>query len=197
MLALLAANGLPLVGVFIFHWEVFPLLLLFWSENVIVGFFNALKMICAAPDQGFQRGLKVFFVPFFCFHYGMFTFVHGVFVVALFGGGIRAGSSLPSAETFISAVRENQLSWAVLGLLASHALSFTHNYVINGEFRRSTVEGLMLQPYGRIAVLHLTVLFGGFLVLALKSPAIGLALLVVLKTSLDLAAHLRERAKFA
>jgi 4-hydroxybenzoyl-CoA reductase subunit beta len=48
-LALIAANLVPLAGVFLFGWEVFPLLLLFWFENVIIGFFNALKMLFATP----------------------------------------------------------------------------------------------------------------------------------------------------
>jgi hypothetical protein len=56
---------------------------------------------------------------------------------------------------------------------------------------------LMSQPYGRIVVLHLTIMGGGFLMMALGSPTVGLVLLVVLKIGLDLSAHLRERRKFA
>jgi hypothetical protein len=193
-LALIAANLVPLAGVFLFGWKVFPLLLLFWFENVIIGFFNALKMLFAAPDQKFQWAAKLFIVPFFCFHYGMFTFVHGVFVVALFGGGMNRG--FPSPATFLNEMFEQKLVWAVLGLFVSHGISFAHNYLIGGEFRRAGVQSLMTQPYGRIVVLHLTILLGGFLMMALKSPALGLVLLVVLKVLLDLRAHLAERAKF-
>jgi hypothetical protein len=49
VIALLLANLVPVFGVLFFHWEVFPLMFLFWSENVIVGAFNVLKMLCAAP----------------------------------------------------------------------------------------------------------------------------------------------------
>lgn len=195
VLALIAANLIPLAGVFMFGWEVFPLLLLFWFENVIIGCFNALKMLFAAPDQKLQWAAKLFIVPFFCFHYGMFTFVHGIFVVALFGGGMKRG--FPSPATFLNEMLEQKLVWAVLGLFVSHGISFAHNYLIGGEFRRAGVQTLMTQPYGRIVVLHLTILLGGFLMIALKSPTFGLALLVVLKILLDLRAHLTERAKFA
>lgn len=197
VLALIAANIFPLIGVFVFHWEVFPLLLLFWSENVVVGLLNALKMICAAPSSGLQWGLKLFLVPFFCFHYGMFTFVHGVFVVVLFGGGLRDRMGFPNLQTFLEVIREHQLTWAVLALFASHGISFAHNFIVRGEFRRTSAPVLMMQPYGRIIVLHLTVLFGGFLVMILKSPALGLALLIILKVMLDLTAHLKERAKLS
>lgn len=195
VLALIAANLVPLAGVFLFGWEVFPLLLLFWFENVIIGFFNAAKMICASPDQKPQWAAKLFIVPFFCFHYGIFTFVHGVFVVAMFGGGKSHG--FPGPAMFISSMIELKLLWAVLGLFISHGISFAHNFLIGGEYRRTGIPALMAQPYGRIVVLHLTILLGGFLMMALKSPTIGLVLLVVLKILLDLRAHLAERAKFA
>lgn len=65
VVALLLANAVPLAGVFVWRWEVFPLLLLFWFENVIIGVFNALKMLVSAPAQPVARGLKLFLVPFF------------------------------------------------------------------------------------------------------------------------------------
>jgi hypothetical protein len=85
----------------------------------------------------------------------------------------------------------------VLGLWVSHGISFIHNYLIGGEFRRTKLSTLMSQPYGRIVVLHLTILIGGALMMALNSPTVGLVLLVLLKIALDLRAHLKERAKFA
>lgn len=197
VLALIAANVFPLIGVFLFGWEVFPLLLLFWCENVIVGIFNALKMLFSSPDNAMGWAAKLFVIPFFCFHYGMFTFIHGVFVVGLFGGYFRAGSPFPGPDVLLGLVQKNHLTWAVVGLFVSHAVSFVHNYLGRGEYRRADFKILMAQPYGRIVLLHLTILGGGFLMMALKSPSIGLALLVVLKIILDLRAHLRERAKFA
>jgi len=225
VLALIAANVFPLLGVFLFHWEVFPLLLLFWCENVIVGFFNVLKFLFAMPGEGrawripVEVGsgvttrkidivatrekplkllkVKLLLVVFFCVHYGMFTFIHGVFVVGLFGGYFRAGTPFPGPDVMLDLVNKNHLTWAVLGLFASHAVSFAYNYLGHGEYRRADLKLLMAQPYGRIAVLHLTILGGGFLMAALRSPVVGLALLVVLKIILDLRAHLRERAKFA
>jgi hypothetical protein len=38
--AIIAANQLPLLGVLFWGWSVFALLLLFWPENVIIGFFQ-------------------------------------------------------------------------------------------------------------------------------------------------------------
>jgi len=56
---------------------------------------------------------------------------------------------------------------------------------------------LMVQPYGRIVVLHLTILGGAFLATALGETAVVLALLVVLKVIVDLRAHWRQHAPAA
>src|SRR5437764_13367701 len=50
----------------------------------------------------------------------------------------------------------------------------------------------MTRPYGRVMVLHVVILGGGFLVQALGAPVAAIAMLVVLKTGLDLVGHLRE-----
>jgi len=121
--------------------------------------------------------------------------VHGVFVLAMFGGGGPTG--FPTPDVFWTAIREYHLQWAVLGLAASHGFSFVHNFLMNGEYRRLTPPLLMVQPYGRIVVLHIAILVGGGLMMLLGSPKIGLLILVILKTGLDLAAHLRERVKFS
>ena len=47
----LFAGLVPVFGVFWFHWEVFPLMFLFWSENVLIGLFNVLKMLTASPEM--------------------------------------------------------------------------------------------------------------------------------------------------
>ena len=198
VIALVLANLVPLAGVFVFGWEVFPVLFLFWMENVVVGIFNVLKMLLVSPRDPIQWVIKLFLIPFFCFHYGMFTLVHGVFVIALFGGGLKGQSGLfPSVDKLCQIVTQNHLEWAFLGLALSHGVSFVHNYLWLGEYRQSKLQSLMAQPYGRVMVLHVTILGGGFLMMALHSPAAGLAVLVLLKTTIDLAAHLRERAKFA
>jgi hypothetical protein len=187
---LVAANGVPLYGVVALGWSVFAVLLLFWVENVIVGLLNVARMLCASPDDPLQWGAKLLFVPFFCFHYGMFTAVHGTFVFSLFGNVKMSG--LFPVGTWIATIGEQGLWLAVGVLAASHLFSFFWNYLARGEFRSASVSALMGKPYGRVVVLHLTILFGGFGVQALGSPVWALLLLVGLKTAIDLHAHLKE-----
>jgi hypothetical protein len=79
VIVLVLANLIPLGGVLFFGWQVFPIMFLFWLENVVVGAFNVVKMILAR-GPGSHVGVKLFLVPFFTVHYGIFTLVHGVFV---------------------------------------------------------------------------------------------------------------------
>jgi uncharacterized protein DUF6498 len=190
---LLATNLIPLVGIALHNWTVFQVLLLYWCENVVVGGFNVLRMLTAQPKSEVTWAGKLFLIPFFCFHYGMFTFVHGIFVVALFGGTKIVGFP---GTTLLNAVRGAGLTVPIAALVASHGFSFFHNYLGGGEYQRAFLPQLMFRPYGRIVVLHLTVLLGGFLVMGLGAPVAAIVLLVALKTAIDLGAHLKERVKF-
>jgi hypothetical protein len=197
VIALVLANLIPIYGVLALGWEVFPIMLLFWLENVVIGGLNALKMLLSEPqDPGKWLG-KLFLVPFFCFHYGMFTAIHGVFVLGFFGKQFRQGASFPSVGDVLGFISELHLGYAVLALVASHAFSFGYNYLWRGEFRTSSLQSLMQQPYGRVVVLHLAIIGGGFLIMALKSPTAGLVLLVVLKIALDVRSHLKEHRRAA
>jgi hypothetical protein len=192
---LLAANLVPLAGVLFWGWDVFALLLLFWLENVVIGALNVLKMLLADPaDMALWAG-KAFMAPFFCFHYGMFTAIHGTFVFALFGGKKYDAPGIDVVEPALRAAGELGL-WLPLGaLVASHAFSFLWNYLYRGEFRRAKLAELMARPYGRVVVLHLTILFGGFGAMALGSPLWALLLLIGLKIGLDVKAHVKEHSR--
>jgi len=186
---LVAANLVPLYGVVFLRWQVFPLMVLFWLENVIIGFFTVLKMVVADPAPGAGCLVKPFLIGFFMFHYGGFASGHLVFVLTLFGGFWQKGLADGAA---VRTVADLQIGWAVLALVLSHAISFGLNYMGKGEYKTANVGALMFQPYGRVVVLHLSLLAGGFVIVLLDSPVFAVALLVVLKILLDVTAHVRE-----
>lgn len=140
-------------------------------------------------------GLGAFFVV----HYGIFWVVHGVFVFALplfalrgqFGGGpfgvggngFANWSLQTSPATFLLAVGS---------MVVSHGVSLMANFLRGGEYRTVSPDRQMMRPYGRVMVLHMTIVFGAFLVASLGSPLPALVLLVALKTVFDLGAHIRE-----
>ena len=150
-----------------------------------------------------NHGSKLFFIPFFTFHYGMFCLVHGVFVFVLLGGSAGNGGLMrggPAPDEFGSLFRgalDAGGILAALALVASHLFSFFHNYLGKGEFRRTAVPLLMAAPYGRVVVLHIAILFGAFATVMLGSPLFLLLLLIAGKTVLDLKLHRRAHRKLS
>jgi hypothetical protein len=193
---LVFANLVPLYGVLAWGWEVFPLLVLFWAENVIVGLLNVARMLAVDPADPLLWGAKLFLVPFFCVHYGMFTAGHGVFVLSgMFGGQGYKVQGLNPLGAALDAFRDFGLWLPAAILAASHLFSFLWNYLYRGEFRRAELKALMHKPYTRVILLHVTIIFGGMAAMALGSPVWALVLLVALKTLIDVVAHLREHRK--
>lgn len=223
---LIAANALPLFGVLFLGWDTFSIVALYWSENVIIGAINVLKMITCKPDLAaiyafkFNKGgrtdgeladkyastarsalvgnqlSKFFLIPFFIVHYGLFCLVHGVFIFVLFGhesfgnfGPLGPLTDLPQVFS------QERMWWCVFALAASHLWSFFVNYLGRGEYRRTVVIVQMFQPYARIIVLHVAIIIGAFVSMALGSNVGILMILIVGKTLIDLSLHLRERLK--
>lgn len=210
--ALVAVNLFPLVGVAYLGWSTSDLMLLYWFENGVVGFYAGLKMLLTSGPDGELRGPggllgKLFLTGFFALHYGAFWSVHGFFVVTLFGpGGVLAGPTDPFLGSAVLdgpagffggglAIAVRYLSGGLLltaaGLVVSHGISFVGNVLQRGEDLQTAPNVLMARPYGRVVVLHLTLILGAFLIMALGEPLAALALFVLLKTGVDLGVHLR------
>jgi hypothetical protein len=192
--ALIAANIYPVIGVIFLHWQTFPLLLFFWTENMVIGFYTVLKMLTASSENA-KPAAKVFMIPFFCMHYGIFTLVHGIFVIAIFGSGFADSASMEFGDVWQQVIY-NGLLWGTLVLMVSHGVSFFQNYIGKNEYRQVALQTLMSQPYGRVVILHVTIIIGGFLSMALGSPVAALLFLIVLKVTLDITTHLREHRKY-
>jgi hypothetical protein len=195
-ISLIVVNALPLIGVLLWNWRIGAVMILFWLENIVIGIFNIVRMLTVAFYKSEYRLPTLFLVPFFTVHYGIFCAVHGVFVFLLFGGDLQSsgwGNSNISVHTLSSFFRLAGMHTAILGLLVSHAISFIWNFLGRQEFRDTSPDELMKQPYSRIVLLQITILAGGFLVMASGNRLIPLLILVLLKISLDLRSHFIER----
>lgn len=179
-------------------------MVLYWSENLIIGFYNLLKML-------FVGGLHaVFPALFFLLHYGGFCAVHGFFIVGLLLEQPPPMGDDPSWPLFLVffqllfQVLEQVLAqappeWIVafIGLVISHGYSFISNFLLGDERGQASARSLMAAPYRRIVILHVAIIAGGFAVMALGQPLPLLIVLVALKLALDIALHRRERQRNA
>ncbi len=184
--ALVLANLLPLGAVLAGWWTVYEVVLLFWAENVVLGLIQVLRMVSIGVLT--RSVAPVALSVFFTLHYGLFTLVHGKFVVGILGP--EPGADLDTGVALLLAPAG--LLWPLLGLVASHLVSFAVNFLGNGEWRGFDIGKMMGAPYVRVVQLHLLILGGGALVVALGEPVAMLVLLVMLKIVVDLRAHWRE-----
>jgi len=181
---LLAANVVPLAGVLLLNWNVGEIMLLFWLESAIVGFFNILKMFRIAGP------VALFYSLFFVGHFGAFMAVHLMFVFSLFIEEEGASASLQEVALFFS-----NLWVAILALFISHGFSFVENFLRKREYETTDIKTQMHKPYSRIITMHVMLIVGGFLILALDAPILALSLLIILKMAADATAHVKEHKK--
>ena len=210
-ITLLLANLVPIIGVLFFDWDVFHIMLLYWSESAIIGFYTICKIITAGvykkeftiskpkgqPAMPTIKGigaiaLYFFMSVFFTVHYGGFMFGHLFFIVAIFGpeGPFSVAGDFISWSLLIDTLK---FVWiGVIALFISHGISFYKNYINGKEFTKANPQQLMGIPYIRIVAMHITLIIGGGLIMVFGIPAIGLVLLIILKVIFDTKAHLKE-----
>lgn len=199
--SLAGANLLLLIGAVQWGWRPLDLLLLYWLENGVIAAFNVPKVLLAVKHSddtasfddvsfdwdGVKLLLHVFLTCFsFLLVYGFFWIANGLIVLLLALLVIGSGWTV-SVSPFV----------IILGLgslLASHVVSFVANYLFGEEYRNVTPRGQMEHLYGRVAVLYVTIVLG-VAIETVGSPVGLIALLVVLKTGLDVRPHLRDRSK--
>jgi hypothetical protein len=175
---------------------------LYWSENLIIGFYNLLKMLVVG-------GLRAIFPAlFFLLHYGGFCAVHGLFIVSLLLEQPASMGEDPPWPLFLvflqllldvveQVLAQAPPEWLVafVGLLISHGYSFVSNFLLGGEREQASTRDLMSAPYKRIVILHVAIIAGGFAVAALGQPLVLLIVLIALKLVLDIALHRQERRR--
>lgn len=195
LILLVAANLLPLVGVFLWDWDVFFLLLLFWCENVIIGLFGIARLVVAANNDEIREGL---FLPlFFLVHYGGFMFAHFMVLFAMYSSSVEELGTQAQPEDYYRLVLE-QLNWmAVAALFISHGWSFIENYMGRREHERLSPMQAMGLPYKRMVITHVALLAGGFFLIEKGQPLAGLVILILLKIAMDITFHRREHGQLS
>lgn len=208
-LVLIVSNIIPIYGVFYQSWDAFWIVLLYWSENLIIGFYNVLRIIFVKASTPAENVSKLFMIPFFIVHYGGFCAGHGFFIMMMFKrdpGNLFEDISAPGffvfIEMLISVVRKileilpDNMLLAFFTLFLSHGFSFVYNFIIKGEYMNVKAKDLMSQPYIRIGVLHIAIIAGAFPVMYFGSPVYLLVVLILIKIIIDLYLHNKEHKKF-
>lgn len=180
-------NAIPLIGVLFWQWSPFAVVFLYWLENVAIGGRTVLSILTLTGIRGSSIGAGVAAATFFLLHYGIFCLVHGLFVVALFGDvDAQNATGLFSLTDVTSNLlsAQNNLAIGFASIVLWQIAEFLF-FLIRSRAPDQSVSGLMKAPYLRIGILHVTILFGGFVMMLLGWPPIGVLFLVVFKTWYD------------
>ncbi|MFX3657707.1 MAG: DUF6498-containing protein [bacterium] len=181
-LALIIANLVPIAGALFLGWRLGDVMVLYWAESAVIGLFNVCKMAVIGRWLALPAG------AFFIGHFGAFMAVHFLFLYGLFIDGPQTTSD-PDLATV---ARLFGALWpALAALFLSHAYSFFANFLGRREYVGRTLQQQMGEPYARIVLMHLTLIFGGMLVMVIGEPAPVLIGVIALKTIVDLRAHRR------
>lgn len=196
LLFVLAINAVPLVGVKYYDWSALTVVALYWAENLLVAAFTCARIALhrvLTHKRGHWRtgqlGTKVNDKPSGQGLFGeyatmafIFTLAHGIFV----GGFIAIASQNHGDEPFW-ALSWEQLRGGVTWMVAVMTLEF----VIDAATMRSRsfawIKAYVRQRMGRVLVMHLTIIFGMWGMIATQSPFAVLYVLIALKTLWDLA----------
>ena len=196
--AILAVDLFPIWAVLTLGWGAAPLVFLYWLENVIIGAVTLAKMIATSAKEHIIGVLGILFIgPFFVFHYGMFCFVHGIFVSAFANMDSSSAVGFPSP---VGLIHEALLSGAsmptfVLAIIAVQIFLFVQDYILRGEYRETSVEKEMMKPYGRVIVLHIAIFAGAFAMAALGEPMWGMLALILLRAAWGVFLTVRRRLR--
>lgn len=198
VIALLLVNIGFMIAAIVMEWKVFDMVLIFWVENLVIGFWNIPKIAMASKptevredtDNNLPPGCgKFVFVPFFMIHFFGFCLVHGIFIFVLFG---ERGMGRSAVWEKASSLDPTILWLAILGMFVSHGVSFFVNFIGKKEFERVSPTRQMMSPYKRIVLVHLVVMLGGFVLKSIGGSVIILAVFFLLKTLIDLRQHWKE-----
>jgi len=190
ILQIIIYSVLPLLGVLFLGWDWKQILILFWLENITVGLMAIVAMartndalagtVTLNKDSGMRLNgavAKVTGITFFVLHYGMFTFIDGIFVFAL-TSGVLMTLNLSHAELPAGIL-------VVLGMWATASVvKITVAFIQPAP--TNPIEQQMFNPYKRIIPLHIAIVLGAFAMILLGLPSIAVIVLIVIKLIFDI-----------
>ncbi|MEL6857665.1 MAG: DUF6498-containing protein [Pseudomonadota bacterium] len=181
---ILAVDLFPIVAVLTLGWGAVALVFLYWLENLILGVVALARMTGASVKHGPQGLIGMAFLgPFFTVHYGMFCFVHGVFVATFAIMAVDGQPDFPTPNGLLDFALSSgaHMPVFVLAIILLQVFLFVQDFVLRGEYRKATVDKEMMAPYGRIVVLHIGLFAGAFALVALGEPMLGILALIGLR----------------
>ena len=178
---------LMLLGVWIYGWSAYSLLILYWLETLVIGLWTVV-LIAATPRQPIrifsgsttQATTGIGMALFVLAHAGIFMFVHLFMLQGIFDLDFGSGAIFDLAG-IITLVLDGRLWLPLAGLFLIRAL-----VTFESLRKRDSVDRQLIGFYFRIVVMQFAILGGGFLGFFIGAQA-ALIMLVIVRVGFELA----------
>ena len=193
LLTALGLNAIPAVGWFVGEWSAGTTLVLYWLETLLGTFLVAGRIVLhrrIRPSKGHwdyrapqrpsaETGSRSSYLSAFLVPAIAFTFVHGVFLVAL--GGLMVSKKL-SSETRIEG---HDLLFGLTGILVFQGFDFLFDLVWLRARSFAWIERQGQETLSRVIVIHLTIIGGMAAVMFTGANRHFFGVFIFLKTMLN------------
>jgi len=165
---LIAANLVPVFGVWFLGWSATDAFIVYALETLIAGVITLMKLavitIVRKKDLWYNQGNStqvsgLFFMLFFTLHFGLFAAVQ-TSIFSQFAHITRAGAGLMDFFFHWYAYINNDIAIMLGGLVVSYLVRSFIPFIVSGEYKRVSMTMVMFQPYGRIFIQQFTVIIG-------------------------------------
>lgn len=194
----LIVDLIPIYAVLALGWGAVPLVFLYWLENVVIGAATISRMLLAGVLGGIVVLIGALFLSvFFTFHYGMFCFVHGIFLMTFAEIGAGGSPGFLSPVGLIDyALQAGPSMLGFVALIAVFNLAvIVNDDLFNGQVGTGSINEIMMAPYGRVIVLHVGIFAGAGALIALGQPMIGVLALILLRVAWGVFMSVRRRQR--
>jgi len=208
-----AMTAIPVVGVAFFGWSGIQILLIYWSENAVIGLFNLLRLGLSKPVYE-SRADYLAAHPWILQHYpvseevwrkahdwrvsrypsykeffipaflGHYTFF--LWTHAFLLATLVAKTPAHAWWRMFEAEWSLGMALAIASLLVTHGYRFWNEDLQGRTYTRSCPFLTTIFPYRRLLILHLALLLGGLAIAFFSLPALLAVLLILLKSAFDM-----------
>ena len=171
---LIAANLLPVYGVWFLGWNAREVFMVYCMETIIVGLFTLVKMGIVTAfkkwDWWENNGSRtkvhgVFHMLFFLVHYGFFVAIQ----MFMFSKTSVFDSSKDfDFFNFLFSIPSNfnSSSWIMLSsFIIGYGYKTLTEFILTDEYKTASLTTIMFEPYIRIFIQQFTVIVGSFILL--------------------------------
>jgi len=165
----IAANLLPIAGVWFWGWNAVEVFTVYAMETLIVGIITVFQMgvvtVLARPrDTWYNKGSSTqksgfFFIFFFIMHYGIFAAVQS----SIFA---ESANIIPPGKGSLHFFFHwySYINGDIALMLGAFVISYIAQQVIpflsSGAYKTTPLMVIMFMPYGRIIIQQFTVIIG-------------------------------------